>query len=115
MSDSITPIQRDAIGATTFEKVQNIEVSEPSKGAPKAPTSSSSDCSTPKDDLNFSGPMKKYMIQKKSYFTAPPPPAEKQKDRTKEANHNPQDPLNEAYQKYSMTTSQAGNILSILG
>lgn len=115
MSDSITPIQRDALGATTFEKVQNIEISEPDKSAPAQAKSSQSACSSPTDDVNFSRPMKKYMVQKKSYFSAPPPPAEKQKDRKKEAATNPQDPLNEAYQKYSMTTSQAGNILSILG
>lgn len=114
MSDSITPIQRDALGATTFEKVQTLEISEPDKSG-QAPKTSTPACAEPSDGVNLSRPMKKFLVQKKSYFTAPPPPTEKQKDQKKREAQEPQTPTGEAYQKYSMTASQAGNMLSILG
>jgi hypothetical protein len=80
MSEQIAPIQRDAIGNTTFEKVQTLEISVPDTTAPAAKTPS---CGT-EDGLNFSRPMKKFLVNKKSHFTAPPPAPEIQKQQKKD-------------------------------
>lgn len=89
MSDSVAPIQRDAAGATTFEKVQTIEVKVPDATASPPPSAKGTDCAGPADGVNFSRPMKTFLEQKKSYFTAPPPPTEVQKQKRKQEEEQP--------------------------
>ena len=91
MSDQIAPIQRDAAGATTFEKVQTYEVKTPDTGAPppKAAKANGTDCAASSDNVNFSKPMKTFIESKKSYFTAPPPPSEVQKQKRKQDEQRP--------------------------
>ncbi|PKL78767.1 MAG: hypothetical protein CVV27_02815 [Candidatus Melainabacteria bacterium HGW-Melainabacteria-1] len=114
MSDQISPIMRDALGATTFEKVQTIEIQEPDKSAPAA-TSKSQSCCGGDDGINFSKPMKKFLVQKKSYFTAPPPPSDQQKQKRQDELNQAQADPHQAYGKHSMTVQQAGSLISILG
>lgn len=83
MSDSITPIQRSAAGATTFEKVETYEVKVPDNTASQSQTSPSK-CSSSDDGVNFSKPMKTFLQQKKSYFVAPPAATDVQKDKRKQ-------------------------------
>ncbi|HEY9844020.1 MAG TPA: hypothetical protein V6D23_26350 [Candidatus Obscuribacterales bacterium] len=91
MSDQITPIQRDALGATTFEKVQTIEIKTPDNSAPPASSKGSGSAPCPEDGVNFSRPMKTFLMQKKSYFTAPPPPTEVKKQQRKQEELRPKD------------------------
>ncbi len=84
MSDQIAPIQRDAIGNTTFEKVQTIEIKEPDTSAKAPATGKSAAACSPEDGLNFSRPMKKFLLKKKSYFTAPPATPEVQKQHRRD-------------------------------
>lgn len=83
MSDSITPIQRSAAGATTFEKVETYEVKVPDTTASQS-QSSPSRCGGSDDGVNFSKPMKTFLQQKKSYFVAPPSATDVQKDQRKQ-------------------------------
>ena len=85
MSDSIAPIQRDAVGNTTFEKVQTVEVSVPDTSAAAQSAASKGPATCGSDDgLNFSRPMKKFLVKKSSFFTAPPPPSDIQKQQRRD-------------------------------
>lgn len=107
MSDAISPIQRDAVGATTFEKVQTYEVQQPDSTAP--PPKASGNCAASSDGVNFSRPMKKFLEQKKSYFTAPPPPSEVQKQKRK-AENDPASPGQAA-----LPQQDPGSFFQVLG
>lgn len=76
----ITPIQSDAFGAVTFEKSEQIVITEPDLLAPearKAPTGKAADC------LNLSLPLRKHLLKRKTHFKQAPS-AQEQLQRAQE-------------------------------
>lgn len=77
MSDIIVPIQSDASGLVTFQRIETVEVIEPSP----RPGPSRGRSAGARDGVLFSQPIKKHLETKKSQFAvqlpppAPPPPA----------------------------------------
>lgn len=95
--EHIAPIGTDAMGVTSFEKLETIPVELPDLAAQARAPKSCSKCS---DSVNFSRPMKKHLIKKRSYFKRPPSQQEQRlrQERTQpapltELQRNPQPPL----------------------
>lgn len=76
----ITPVQSDTFGAVTFEKSEQMVVTEPDLLAPEARKPLTG---KPADTLNFSLPMRKHVLKRKSYFKQTPS-AQEQLQQTQE-------------------------------
>ena len=84
----ITPVQSDAFGAVTFEKSEQMVATEPDLLAPEARKPLTGKTA---DNLNFSLPLRKHLLQRKTYFKQAPS-AQEQLRRAQEHSTSRQGP-----------------------
>lgn len=77
MSDQIMPIQSDASGLVTYQRIESYEVED--RPEPPPPPKSSGGHASSRDSVLFSRQVKKHVEQRKSVFSVQMPPPAVQK------------------------------------
>lgn len=85
MSDQIMPIQSDASGLVTYQRIESYEAEDAPE--PPPPPKSSSGHSSSRDTVLFSRQVKKHVEQRKSVFSVQMPPPAVQKPQPEFANN----------------------------